>query len=189
MSVTLVTGEVVGAGAAINVELGFIPMAVTVINVTDGTPMVDWFRFQTIRFDSGSDQIFAGMRIGGQTSGARATVEDVELLSGKWEDGNAAGILYVEDVSVTGTWQDDETINILPDTPRAIAAVTNAATVDGVIANNCVTTAAAVATATAATGVRAYLGTAAGARPGFTIGATLAASGKKLRYLAQRQDH
>lgn len=37
------SGSVVGTGAAINVELGFIPDHVRVVNVTDGDRIDEWF--------------------------------------------------------------------------------------------------------------------------------------------------
>lgn len=41
------TGTVTGTGAAINVELGFVPDYVKVVNITDGDQIDEWFRGMT----------------------------------------------------------------------------------------------------------------------------------------------
>lgn len=78
-----------------------------------------------IEFSSGgTTEIVEGNKITGATSGATAYVEGVSLYSGTWAGGDAAGILFLKDVS--GTFQA-ENLNVgagsnlatIPGAPRA----------------------------------------------------------------------
>lgn len=40
----IVVGSVVGTGAALNVQCGFVPSHVRVVNATDGTDIDEWFQ-------------------------------------------------------------------------------------------------------------------------------------------------
>ena len=179
------SGTVVGTGAAINVECGFVPDYVRVVNLTDGDLVTELYHGVPILFDSGSTEIKPDMEITGGTSGATARVKEVVLTSGTWAGGDAAGALLLHDETVAGTFSNDEIIKLVDD--RGYNRTTDAATVNGTIGTSGIAIAAAVATVTtAATRVTAYAGTAAGYSAGFTIGSTVSESGKVLRWVAMR---
>jgi len=81
-------------------------------------------------FDSGgTTEVKVGDKIQGATSGATGIIRAVELTSGSWSGGDAAGYFYFE--QTTGTWQDNETINrIRPSNASDVA------TVDGTLQGN-----------------------------------------------------
>jgi hypothetical protein len=83
-----------------------------------------------IGFDSGgTTELKRDTKIIGATSGAIGIVRAVELTSGTWAGGDAAGWIYFE--SITGTFQNDENIN------RTKATVSNnIATIDGTLQGN-----------------------------------------------------
>lgn len=172
-----------GTGAAINVELGWIPDHVRVVNLTDGDAIHENFLHKVGAFTSGSVEIEAGDRIKGVTSGALGNVKQVILDSGSWAGGDAAGWLVLEHEDQVGTFQNEAIGSVAKDgdTPSDEATLTAAFDQDGVT----VTTAAA-ATTTAATNISAYVGSDASASKGFTIGATIAEDGKLLGYVATR---
>ena len=64
-----------------------------------------------MKFDGGSNAPSPPSRIAGVASGARATVAYVDLRSGAWADGDAAGTLWLR--TIDGTFQDGETIQNL----------------------------------------------------------------------------
>jgi hypothetical protein len=63
----------------------------------------------TIDFDSGSSEITVGETVTGATSGATGTVLAVELSSGSWEGGDAAGTIQIQDMD--GLFEDNEELN------------------------------------------------------------------------------
>jgi len=81
-------------------------------------------------FDSGgTTEVKVGDKIQGVTSGATGIIRAVELTSGSWSGGDAAGYFYFE--QTIGTWQDDETLNrIRP------SNVSDVATVNGTLQGN-----------------------------------------------------
>ena len=81
-------------------------------------------------FDSGgTTEIKVGDKIQGATSGATGIIRAVELTSGSWSSGDAAGYFYFE--QTTGTWQDGETIN-----RSRPSNASNVATVNGTLQGN-----------------------------------------------------
>ncbi len=173
-------GYHVGNGAAINVELGFIPDWVKVYNVTDGDLITEAFLgpHQVVPFSSGgTSTIAAGNTITGNTSGATARVVEVLQYSGTFAGGDAAGFLVVEMLS--GTF-GSETIKL--------SGGTDDATVTANVTHS-VATAAAVAGATGNAAITRYVGSAGSAKQGFTIGSTVAEEAKLLRYVAVRGDY
>ena len=84
-------------------------------------------------FDSGgTTEVKVGDKIQGATSGATGIIRAVELTSGSWSSGNAAGYFYFE--QTTGTWQNNETINrIRPSNASDVATVNG--TLQGNIGN------------------------------------------------------
>ena len=79
----------------------------------------------SIKFDSGSTEISQYDQIEGGTSGATAIVRAIVVQSGTWGGGDAAGEIFFKEC--TGTWQDDEDIDITkPDgNDQSNAATTN----------------------------------------------------------------
>ena len=81
-------------------------------------------------FDSGGTaELLVDTKIAGATSGATGIVRFVELTSGTWAGGDAAGWIYFE--KTTGTFENNEQINRTKPTSSS-----NIATVDGTIEGN-----------------------------------------------------
>lgn len=178
-----VIGVTVGNGAALNIELGFIPECVMLYNATDGDIITLAFLNWIVPFSGGgTTEITAGSRIRGATSGARAVVKQVLLYSGSWAGGDAAGFFELVEDTRTGTF-GSENVYIDNDTTSG----TDDATVTANVVHNCaITTAAASATGNSA--ISRYEGVAGSNSKGFTIGSTIAEEAKVLRYIAWRSD-
>jgi hypothetical protein len=172
-------GYLVGNGAAQNVELGWVPDYVEVVNVTDGDKIHKAFigPKQVVPFSGGgTTEIVVGDKIVGATSAASAWVEEVLLYSGTWSGGDAAGFFVVSMIDGTfgsenvyvGSGTDDATVT---------ANVTHTVDID-----------TEVASATGNAAITRYAGTAGGYAAGFTIGSTIAEEAKLLRYMAIRGD-
>ena len=166
-----------GTGAAFNVELGWIPSYVRIVNLTDGDQIYEGPIATVIGFDSGSVEPKAGDTIEGATSGAVAIVQQVILDSGSWAGGDAAGWLVLENGSLTGTPADDETVGIND-------SGTDDLTFNGAVADIGIGIAADVAVATGDATVTAYLGTSGARSKGFTMGSTISGDAKLLYYQA-----
>ena len=78
-----------------------------------------------IPFSTGIAEPVVGETVNGQTSTATGVVAKVELTSGSWAGGNAAGILYLH--TITGTWQNAENIRTGSDI-KAVTTSTLSAT-------------------------------------------------------------
>lgn len=178
MAAELKTGYAVGNGAALNVELGFIPDRVDLYNLTDGdliTTAVLGGDKKVVPFSSGgTTEIAAGNTITGATSGATARVSQVLLYSGTWAGGDAAGFFVVTGVS--GTF-GSENVDVGSDT--------NLATVTADVNHN-LAISTAVASATGDSAISKYDGATGTNSLGFTIGATIAEEAKLLYYVAMR---
>lgn len=172
-----ISGETVGNGAAINVELGWIPDRVEVVNATDGDKITIGFpNRMVIPFTSGgTTEIAAGDEITGATSGATATIKTVLLYSGTWAGGDAAGFFIIERQFLTGTFQS-ENVDVGSDSNLATvtANVTHSVDID-----------TEVASATGNAALTGYVGDDSNAK-GFTIGSTVAEEAKLLRWTAWR---
>jgi hypothetical protein len=197
-----------GNGAAINVELGWIPNSVEVFNASDGTlvttgylsPYILTFTGGGIASSSPLVSVVPGSLIRGVTSLATAKVTLVRLTTAgnSWFAGTAAGILVLDDDSIVGTFAvAGEDIVITNAEGRAITTAAGGdATIPvqtlytaGVIpSQNLAVAAAAAATTTAATSITRYEGVAGSRSRGFTIGATVAVEAKILRWRAYRDD-
>lgn len=175
-----ISGEEVGNGAAINVELGWIPDLVIVTNVTDGDKItIGYPNRMAIPFSSGgTNEIAAGDVITGATSGATATVAKVLLYSGTWAGGDAAGFFIIERDSLTGTFGSENVFG-------EAAGATNDATVTANVTHS-VDIDTEVAGATGNAAISGYAGSAGSAAKGFTIGSTVAEEAKLLRWTAFR---
>jgi hypothetical protein len=168
-------GYTVGNGAAINIELGYIPDGVKVYNATDGDLITEAFLgpHQVVPYTSGSS-LTAGNLITGNTSGATGRIVEVLTYSGTQAAGDAAGFLVVDMIS--GTF-GSETVKIPGGTD------------DGTVTANVVhgfATGAAVAAVTTTSTLLRYVGVAGSNKRGFTIGSVVAEEAKLLRYVAFR---
>ena len=126
----LVSGSVgVGAGrvaSSVNFEQVFGKVGYRRIDGYerfDGRPQPHLATYYVQEFDQGSVQIEPGDSITGTT--AAATVLSVDVESGAWADGDAAGVLYV--VLTAGDWVAGQAINKAGNP----AAVASAATFEG----------------------------------------------------------
>lgn len=171
------SGFVYGTGAALNVQLGWIPDRVEITNVTDGDVInVAFPAIRTMAFTSGGTaEIKAGHTIVGATSHARAKVRQVLADTGTWAGGDAAGTLIVEASTVVGTFGSE---NIYIDGGGGSNDATGAALgtpgmdIDTEVATD--------------TGVSAYLGSEAGNSPGFTLASGVSEDAKLLHWAAWR---
>jgi len=178
-----VIGCTVGNGAALNIELGFVPEFVQLYNATDGDIITTAFLNWVVPFSGGgTTTIAAGSKIKGATSGATAVVRQVLLYSGTWAGGDAAGFFELVEGSLTGTF-GSENVYIVNDSTSGI----DDATVTANVVHN-IAVAAAAAGATGTSAISRYEGTAAGFAKGFTIGSVIAEEAKLLRYVAWRSD-
>lgn len=184
MQGSVIVGMAVGNGAALNIELGFVPSHVRLYNATDGDIITEAFLDWVVPFSGGgTTTIAAGSKIKGATSGATAIVRAVHLYSGSWAGGDAAGFFELLDGSLSGTF-GSENVYIVNDTVSGI----DDATVTANVVHNCaITTAAGSATGNSA--ISRYEGSAGSASKGFTIGSTIAEEAKLLRYIAFRTDY
>ena len=176
------SGRVVGNGAAINVELGWIPDRVEVYNHTDGDKLTTGFlNTWVIPFSGGGvAEIAAGDTITGLTNtGVTAIISEVLLYSGTFAGGDAAGFFIVhrddqdgnfgsENVEVNDSGNDDATITV------------------NVI--QCYSTDVDVGGETGDTALAGYVGVSESNSKGFTIGATVAEEAKLLVWSAWRND-
>jgi len=180
------TGFLKGTGAAVNVELGWIPEYVQIINLTDGDKVHINHVAKVIAFTSGgTSEIKAGDKLHGNTSDDTAIIRQVILDSGTWAGGDAAGWFIFEHATETG------------DLTAAETAYREGVDADGT--DGCTLTAAqdqdgididteVAGTTTAATNVIAYVGSSGSNAKGFTVGATVSEDAKLLGYLAFRGD-
>lgn len=173
----------VGNGAALNVELGFVPEMVQLYNASDGDLITTAFLTWIVPFSGGGTKtIAAGDKIKGATSGATAVIRKVLIYSGTFAGGDAAGFFELVEGSLSGTF-GSENVYVISDTT---AGIDDATVTANVVHNIAVAAAAAGATGTSA--ISRYEGTAAGFAKGFTIGSVIAEEAKLLRYVAWRSD-
>lgn len=179
------SGEVVGNGAAINVEIGWIPDRVEVYNATDGDLLtVGFLNRYVIPFSSGGVvEIEAGDTITGITNTkVTAVVKSVLLYSGTWAGGDAAGFFIVEFDNQNGTFGSEGVSG------SASAAANNDATVTVNLTHGFASAAAVSGEDTGNAALLPYAGTTEANSKGFTIGATVAEEAKLLRWAAWRND-
>jgi hypothetical protein len=95
------------------------------VDVADVTTVYGIFAFiWVLPFDAGSKEIKVGDTIKGATSGATGIVTAVEVQSGTWAAGTAAGNLKI--MTKTGTFQNDENICLQGEIATFVAAPTAA---------------------------------------------------------------
>lgn len=176
-------GYFVGAGAALNVSVGFIPSKVELYNVTDGTVAAVGFPGKLLPFNTGSVAPAPGAIVKGLTSGAKGQVQDVIIVSGTFAAGNAAGFILLDANSIVGTFQA-ENLNFSSDTTGATdAAATGALAADDTLYQSA---ALGFVTGSGNTGITAYVGAAGAAAKGFSLGSSLATNAKRFRWTAYR---
>ena len=182
------TGFLVGNGAALNVELGWIPDTVEVWNLTDGDEVHKAFlggdRYIIPFSGGGTTEIAAGATITGATSAATALVEEVLLYSGSWAGGDAAGFFVVRDV--VGTF-GSENVYVSSDETAGSDDATVTANVNhtmSIIDSGSGATDLAAQTGNDA--ISKYAGSAGSNAKGFTIGSGIAEEAKLLGYIAIR---
>lgn len=176
------TGYFVGLGAAINVSLGWIPRRVELFNVTDGTVAAIGFPNKMIAFTSGGVAVpAAGMTILGVTSKAKAKLRDVILVSGSYAAGTAAGFFVADADECVGTFgAENVTLN-------GSAAGNDDATVVAAVEHSLYQSAAlGFVSGSGNTGITSFIGSATAAK-GFSVGLTIAANGKLIRWTAFRE--
>ena len=173
-------------GTAQNIELGFHPRYVRILNLTEGTEVYyDASLYDVLRFDGGgTEEIEAGYTIQAADDGWSAVVAEVVLISGTWAGGDAAGYLVLEPGSLTGAGNLADNDNIKVATQKGGDPSGNWATLNtatnyrrtfdtdtevGFIASNDITP---------------YDGTAAGNGVGFSIGTGIGSADDLLYYIA-----
>jgi hypothetical protein len=171
------TGFAYGTGAALNIEIGFIPDLFILWNHTDGDVInVAMPSIRTMAFSSGgTSEIKAGHTIRGATSNARALVKQVLTDTGTWAGGDAAGTLILDALSIEGTFAS-ESIYIEGEsgTDDATGAAVGTVGVD-------------VDTEVAAdTGITPYVGSAASASVGVTLATAVSEDAKLMAWAAFR---
>lgn len=180
------TGFIRGTNAAINVELGWIPDFVQIINLTDGDKIHMNALATVLLFTSGGvDEIKAGAKLHGNTSDATATIRQVILDSGTWAGGDAAGWFILDPTTQVDNFDAAETAyreDVDSDGDDKVT-LTAAEDQDGLDIDTEV-----AATTTAATNIAAYIGARESNAKGFTIGATISEDTKLLFYVAFRGD-
>jgi len=172
--------KVVGTGAALNVDLGFVPTFVEVFN-SDRDVLFQGDPRTTLQFDSGgTDVLEAGMTIGGASGGPTAVIEEIIVDADTWSAGTATGwiILSPFEPETAGSWANDEVIRAAKqkgETPSG-----DYATVNGAPANQV----AKISTAVAAGGnnetITVYRGASGETGGGISIGSAISEDGKLL---------
>lgn len=174
----------VGNGAALNVELGWIPDFVTVYNLTDADEWHSAFLGggnKIIPFSGGgTTEIVIGDKITGATSGATARVVKVLEYSGTWAGGDAAGFFVVRDV--TGTFSS-ENVKVGSGTDDATVTAAVNHTLSVIDSGSGATD---IAATTGNDALSQYTGAEGSASLGFTIGSGIAEEAKLLYYVAGR---
>jgi hypothetical protein len=177
-------GVAIGTGAALNVELGWVPNSVALYNLTDNDIITEAFLDWILPFTSGGVvEIVAGMDIKGATSNATARVKQVVASATTWSAGTATGLLVLDADYLVGTFAS-ENIYVTSDVVTGIDDATVTANVTHTIASGASTLAAATTTSaiTRLDGVSGLTG------KGFTIGSVISEAGKVLRWRALRDD-
>ncbi len=167
-----------GTGADINIQLGWIPDRVEIFNFTDGSPaLVGYPSAKVMAFTGGgTNELKAGHKIIGATSGATATVLKVMADTGTWAAGDAAGNIIIDSDTETGTFTSE---SIYYEDSDGTDDATGAAT-----ANMGYDSDTEVGSFT---NITPYLGTAAGNNKGFTLLLAASTNAKMFIYTAWRE--
>lgn len=175
-------GMVRGTGSAINVELGWIPDWVRIVNLTDGDDIWENWLGKVATFTSGgTNEIKAGDTLVGNTSGASGIVRQVIVDTGTWAAGDAAGWIIYQPASLSGTFGAETAYRHGVDAAGTDSITVTLPNQDGIDIDTEV-----AATTTDATNVKEYVGAAGSNAKGFTIGATVSEDAKLIGYVALR---
>ncbi len=180
------TGFIRGTGAAVNVELGWVPDFVIYLNLTDGSVFHMSALATVVAFTSGgTTEIKAGDTLHDNETDATALVKQVIVDSGTWAGGNAAGWFILDPTTQVGLFEAAKTgyRDGVDADGTDLCTFTAVQDNDGVDVDTEVT-----ATTTAATSLIAYKGSAASKAKGFTAGATMNTNAKLFFYIAFRGD-
>ncbi len=188
------SGFIHGAGSALNVELGWIPDRVEIINWTDGDKITVGILSPICAFTSGglatavggSKVIKPGDKITGlTTTGTFATIREVIILAGTFDGGDATGWLIFNEEDMTGNFTGEN--GEINDSGGNDITLTAAEVEQGVDIDD--TGSIALATATTTAGIQSYVGDASnGYAKGFTVGSGVSEANKLLHYWAVRND-
>ncbi len=175
------SGVTIGNGAAINVELGWIPDRVEVYNATTGTPYNVGFpnRMVLTFTGGGTNEISVGEKITDLTTLATAIVKQIELISGTWAAGTAAGMIVIERDDISGTFGANACVGEVVDATDDFTNVAAQATYGFASTGD---------VAAANTDIVAYVGVAGSNAKGFTMASGLAIEAKVLWWTAYRDD-
>ncbi len=183
------TGVIHGTGLALNIEIGFVPDVVILVNPNSAAAEKVSFHLvkKVIVFTSmtaaATSGIKAGAWIKGITSGAKALIGELIL------DTTTTGLIIADVESITGTFQS-ENCQVYASEPGSAAASDNDITVvvDVEFGVN-IQTEATVTTIN--DGILGYAGSATADPPeakGFTIGSTISVNTEILFYIAIQND-
>lgn len=179
----------VGNGAAINVELGWVPDVAIVFNLTDADEIhigIMGGSLDIVPFSGGgTTEIAVGDTIWGVTSSATAVVERILLYSGTWAGGDAAGFMVVS--GRVGTFQSENINNVSDASTADYATITvNVDHTISIIDSGAGSTDLALQTAGGNDAIAPYVGSQGSNSKGFTIGSGIAEEAKLLGYIAFR---
>ena len=188
---------VAGTGAAVNVELGFIPDWVRITNITDDNIIHEGPLERVLAFDGGGGgglELRGGQRIQGQSADKpEALIRDVVVHSGTWTAGTAAGFIILDLDEKPGTFENNEDLAVATQVGNRLidehVFEGNYATMS---ANGPSSVALELGSSGAAQGastdtIAAYYGTAGSASKGITFGSTISANNKLLVVQAWRE--
>ncbi len=181
------SGFVHGTGNALNVEIGFVPDYLRLVDITNGDIITEGYFKRIVVFTSLSVAISVGNYIKGATSGATARVNQVIIDTGTVAGGDAAGWLICDPFEVVGTLETEEA-QVYSSKPGPNAAATDHLDIVVDIEEGNNIAAAVVQVTTAATQVTAFEGTEATLRKGFTMGATVSIVNVLFHYFAMAND-
>lgn len=180
----IASGVFKGAGAAINVSVGFVPSLVILNNSRGAAETLTlWNGYPVLGFDSGSAEILRNDLLVDASAGGSFTVVSVTLLTGSWAGGDAAGFMEIK--AETGTITNNNTLNRRATEGRAGA--TDVATIDGAVTYFDIDIDTETGTP-ASRFVTAYEGVSGSAAKGFTVAAGAAVSGEYIRWIAFGSD-
>jgi len=176
--------RVLGTGAALNVELGFIPSFVEIWN-EDRDVLWQAPLNTMIAFDGGGNtsdssiELTPGMEIAETGDGdAYGVIEDIFLTSGSWAGGNAAGVIVLSLEGQGGTWTDNAVIGVRAQ--KGAPATGDYATVNGAAKGNVTKIDTQVRASAANETVVPYRGASGEEALGITIGSVISEDNKIL---------
>lgn len=186
-----------GADAA-NINVGFVPDIVHLYKLGSVPSLNVWVRMKVCAFTSGGTyEIKPGDVIQGATSKlVRAEVRRVQVTSGTWAGGDAAGNLFWQDHHQNGTF-GSENVDLIAAGGTVLGGggvgTANVATVAAqteafnfALNGNATPASTSYVSVTPANGVQPFGGTMAATPEGFTITDTLAAAGDVWYWVAMR---